>query len=45
MKCLYDCMVKHRVFESGDQVLVLRPIVCSPFEAKFDGPFVVKQKR
>lgn len=44
MKRLYDRRVKHRVFEPGDQVLVLRPMTSSPFEAKFDGPFVVQRK-
>ncbi len=44
MKCLYDRTVEPRVFEPGDQVLVLRPLVCSPFEAKFDGPYVVQCK-
>lgn len=44
MKRLYDRTVEHRVFDSGDQVMVLRPIVSSPFEAKFEGPFVVKRK-
>lgn len=44
MKRLYDRTVERRVFVPGDQVLVLRPMVSSPFEAKFDGPFVVKRK-
>ncbi len=44
MKRLYDRTVERREFEPGDQVLVLRPIVSSPFEAKFDGPFVEQHK-
>ncbi|XP_058618161.1 uncharacterized protein LOC131531435 isoform X1 [Onychostoma macrolepis] len=44
MKRLSDRTVERREFEPGDQVLVLRPIVSSPFEAKFDGPFVVQRK-
>lgn len=44
MKRLYDRTVEPHVFEPGDQVLVLRPLVCSPFEAKFDGPYVVQRK-
>ncbi len=39
MKRLYDPIVEHRIFNPGDRVLVLRPIVSSPFEAKFDSPF------
>lgn len=30
------------ICEPGDQALVLRPVVSSPFEARFDGPFVVQ---
>lgn len=41
---MYDRTVEHRVFEPGDQVLVLRSLVCSPFEAKFDGQYVVQHK-
>lgn len=44
MKRLYDRTVQRRVFEPGDQVLVLRSVVSSPFEAKFDGPFVVQRR-
>lgn len=31
-------------FEEADRVLVLRPLVGSPFESKFDGPYTVLQK-
>lgn len=44
MKRLYDRQVECRVFEPGDQVLVSRLLPSSPFEAKFEGPYVVKRK-
>ena len=44
MKRLYDRRAERRVFIPGDQVLALLPIVTSPFQAKFMGPYtVVKQ--
>ncbi len=44
MKRLYDRRTERRVFESGDQVLVSRLFQSSPFEAKFEGPYVVKRR-
>ncbi|KAK0150474.1 hypothetical protein N1851_008429 [Merluccius polli] len=44
MKRLYDRTVERRSLEVGDQVLVIRPLVGSPFESKFDGPFEVIRK-
>ena len=44
MKRLYDRRAEQRIFSPGDQVLALLPIVGSPFQAKFMGPYtVVKQ--
>lgn len=39
MKRLYDRWVVRREFVPGDQVLALLPIVGSPFQAKFFGPY------
>ena len=44
MKRLYDRKVENRVFLPGDQVLALLPIVTSPFQAKFSGPYSVVKK-
>lgn len=33
-----------RWFEPGDQVLALLPVVVSPFQARFSGPFTVKSQ-
>ncbi len=41
MKQLYDRRAEQRVFSPGDQVLALLPLVHSPFQAKFSGPFTV----
>lgn len=41
VKRLYDRTAKQRVFSLGDQVLVLLPLVHSPFQARFLGPFTV----
>uniref|UniRef100_A0A667ZA24 Gypsy retrotransposon integrase-like protein 1 n=1 Tax=Myripristis murdjan TaxID=586833 RepID=A0A667ZA24_9TELE len=38
MKKLFDRRVEQREFSAGDQVLVLLPLVDSPFQAKFCGP-------
>lgn len=44
MKMLHDRKAESRVFEPGDQVLALTPVVCSPFQAWYAGPFVVAEK-
>lgn len=44
MKKLYDRQVEKRVFLPGDQVFALLPIVSSPFQAKFSGPYSVVKK-
>ncbi|KAG1935376.1 gag-pol fusion protein [Pimephales promelas] len=44
MKRLYDRKVERRIFEPGGQVLVSRLLLSSPFEVKFEGPYVVKRK-
>ena len=41
MKALYDRRAEPKRFQAGDQVLFLQPIVTSPFEAKFSGPYTV----
>lgn len=42
MKELSDRKAESCIFEPGDQVLALLPLVCSPFQAKFSGPYTVK---
>ena len=44
MKKLYDRRAEHRQFSPGDQVLALTPIVSSPFQAKFAGPYTVERQ-
>lgn len=44
MKRLYDRKAEVRQFSPGDQVLALLPVVSSPFQAKFLGPFTVLRK-
>ena len=41
MKRLYDRGTEVREFSPGDQVLALLPLVGSPFQARFSGPFTV----
>lgn len=41
MKYLYDKKSEKRQFSEGDQVLALLPVVGSPFQAKFVGPYTV----
>jgi len=38
MKAWYDRHTKSRVFEPGDKVLVLFPVVGSPLQARYSGP-------
>ena len=40
-KRLYDRKTEQRSFSPGDQVLALLPMVNSPFQARFSGPFTV----
>ena len=44
MKNIHDREAETRNFSPGDQVLALLPLVCSPFQAKFHGPFTVLRK-
>lgn len=44
MKAHYDRHTKLQVFSPGDQVLALKPLVYSPFQAKYSGPFTVKER-
>ncbi len=41
MKYLYDRKAEVHWFSQGNQVLALLPMVGSPFQAKFQGPFIV----
>ena len=41
MKKLFDRHTEHRVFAVGDRVLALLPIVGSPLQAKFAGPYKI----
>ena len=43
-KKLYDRRAERRQFSPGDQVLALTPVVHSPFQAKFTGPYVVERQ-
>lgn len=43
MKTLYDQQAAVCQFGPGDPVLVLLPLVTSPFQAKYSGPFFVVQ--
>lgn len=44
MKHHYDKKSVARTFQSGDQVLILLPVVGSGLQAKFSGPYVVDRK-
>lgn len=44
MKGNYDRHTERREFSPGDQVLALMPIVGSPFQAKYTGPYTVIEK-
>ncbi|XP_030271930.1 uncharacterized protein LOC115581177 isoform X1 [Sparus aurata] len=44
MKRLHDRRAESREFSPGDQVLALLPLVGSPFQAKFCGPYMVAKK-
>ncbi len=44
MKRLYDRKTERRVFEPGNQVLVSCLLPSSPFDAKFEGPYVIKRR-
>lgn len=41
MKTWYDRRAEVRKFSVGDQVLALCPLVSSPFQAKYSGPYTV----
>ena len=40
-KRLYDLKAEQRQFNPGDQILALLPVISSPFQAQFTGPFTV----
>uniref|UniRef100_A0A3B4ZKQ1 Gypsy retrotransposon integrase-like protein 1 n=1 Tax=Stegastes partitus TaxID=144197 RepID=A0A3B4ZKQ1_9TELE len=44
MKNIYDRHTERHEFSPGDQVLMLRPVVGSPFQAKYTGPCTVAEK-
>lgn len=44
MKKLYDCCAEQPEFSPGDQVIALMPIVGSPFQAKYTGPYTIIEK-
>ena len=44
MKQRYDQKAKRCVFAVGDKVLALLPVMSSPFQAKFAGPYTVTKK-
>lgn len=44
MKVQYDRRAELQEFSAGDQVLALTPLVSSPFQAKYSGPFTVKER-
>lgn len=39
MKKLYDRHAERQEFSPGDQVLALMPIIDSPFQVKYTGPY------
>ena len=41
MQRLYNRRAKHRSFNLGDKVLALLPLLSSPFQAKFSGPYEI----
>lgn len=41
MKRLLDRKVKSRSFQVGEQVLALLPVLTSPFQARFAGPYTI----
>ncbi len=44
MKSWYDRSAERCMFSPGDQVLALFPVVSSPFQAKFAGPYSIVKK-
>lgn len=44
MKVWYDRKTRSQSFEVGDQVLILLPVVGSPLEAQFSGPYRIEKK-
>ena len=44
MKKTYDRRIECQEFSLGDQVLALMPVVSSPFQAKYTGPYTVAEK-
>lgn len=43
MRRLFDSKVKSREFQVGDKVLASLPVLTSPFQARFTGPYTVEK--
>lgn len=41
---LFDRKAQQRQISPGDQVMFLLPVMGSPFQARFAGPFTIKQR-
>ncbi len=41
MQRLFDCKVKSRNFQVGDQVLALLPVLSCPFQTRFTGTYKI----
>ena len=44
MKIWYDHKAKDSIFDAGDQVLVLLPVIGHPLQARYNGPYVIERK-
>ncbi|XP_013877072.1 uncharacterized protein LOC106526897 [Austrofundulus limnaeus] len=44
MKKRYDCKTENKEFFPGDKVLALTPLLTSPFQAKYSGPYAVLER-
>ena len=44
MKERYDKYTQSRYFQAGDQVLALLPVPSKPLQARYFGPYIIKEK-
>ena len=44
MKERYDKYTQSRYFQPGDQILALLPVPGKPLQARYFGPYIVKEK-
>ena len=44
MKKRYDKYTQSRYFQPGDQVLALLPVPGKPLQARYFGPYMIKEK-